>query len=87
MSAKDVASYVPAEGFVPDAETAVKIAQAVLEPIYGVEEIRRQLPLEAVLHNEVWIVQGSVPTGTRGGVAYAEIAKRDGRIIRVTHGR
>ena len=86
-SGQDSVSYIPPHGFVASAETAIKIAQAVLEPIYGAEQIRRQLPLTAVLDKEAWIVQGSLPTGTRGGVALIEIAKRDGRIIRVTHGR
>jgi hypothetical protein len=80
-------SYVPANGFVPTAEVAVEIARAVLTPIYGGERIQRQLPLNARLMDDRWIVEGSLPPGRLGGVAHIEIAKSDGRILRVTHGR
>jgi hypothetical protein len=51
-------SYKPKNGFVPNQETAIRIAGAVWIPIYGAE-----------------------------GVAEIEIAKYDGRIIRVSHGQ
>jgi hypothetical protein len=35
----------------------------------------------------VWTVEGSLPDGWDGGVAIVEIAKRDGEILSVTHGR
>jgi NTF2 fold immunity protein len=84
-------SYVPERGFVPDAATAIQIAEAVLIPIYGEDSIARERPFVASLEGDVWRVRGSLalPPGTavRGGVAEIEIAKQDGRIIRVTHGR
>ena len=80
-------SYKPQHGYVPDADTAIKIAIAVWEPIYGREQIAGQKPFTAVLRNGVWIVEGSLPPGMSGGVARAEIAKDDGRVLRVTHGK
>jgi hypothetical protein len=80
-------SYVPPTGFVPDAETASAIAEAVLAPIYGQRRIARQKPLTASLHGDRWIVMGHLPPNTLGGVAEVEIAKSDARILRVTHGR
>jgi len=59
----------------------------VLTPIYGAERIQRQLPLNARLMDDRWIVEGSLPQGRLGGVAHIAIAKSDGRIFRVTHGR
>jgi hypothetical protein len=36
----------------------------------------------------IWIVEGTLPKQyTRGGVAVAEIAKDDGRVLRVNHGK
>jgi hypothetical protein len=42
----------------------------------------------ANLNGDVWTVTGKVlPPETIGGVAEADIAKRDGRILRVIHGQ
>ena len=80
-------SVVPRGGFVPDERTAVRIAEAVWGPIYGEEAIARQRPIKAVLKGEVWVVTGSLPPGWLGGVAIAELSKRDARILRVSHDR
>lgn len=82
-------TYVPAAGYVPTADVAKKIAEAVWVSIYGKKHIEEEKPFQAVLtNNEVWVVQGSLPKGhTLGGTAYIEINKLDGRILRVTHGK
>ncbi len=77
----------PERGFVPDAKTATRIAVAVWEPIYGEKQIAKQKPYRAVLTNEVWIVEGTFHGAGKGGVAIAEIAKEDGKILRVSHGK
>jgi hypothetical protein len=79
--------YYPQEGFVPDAETAIKIAVAVWEPIYGKAQIEKEKPYKACVKGGIWIISGSLPTGWRGGVAEAEIQKKDGQILRVSHRR
>ena len=80
-------SYVPHDGFVPDSSTAVRIAEAVWIPIYGESQIATERPFRTRLKKGVWTVSGSLPPGQPGGVALAEISKRTGRIIRVSHGR
>ena len=80
-------AYVPPAGFVPDSLTAVRIAEAVWTPIYGAAQIQGQRPFRASLQGDVWTVEGSLAPGWVGGVALAEISKRDGRILRVSHGR
>jgi hypothetical protein len=81
-------NYKPKEGYVPDAKTAIRIAVAVWEPIYGASQIATEKPYHARLDtNGVWTVVGSLPSSTPGGVAVAEIAKDDGRILRVSHGK
>jgi hypothetical protein len=77
----------PKDGFVPNAETAIKIAVAVWEPIFGADRIAREKPYRARLVSGTWIVEGSLPPGQKGGVALAEIAKGDGRILKVSHGK
>ncbi len=79
--------FKPAAGYVPDEETAIKIAIAVWEPIYGKENIESEKPYKAILKDSVWYVTGSLPKGWVGGVAEAEINKVDGCIIRVSHGK
>ena len=81
-------NYKPPAGYVPNEETAIKIAVAVWTPIYGKDVIDEEKPYKAVLKDGVWYVSGSLPIKyTKGGVAEAEISRDDGRIIRVTHGK
>ena len=80
-------SVKPPKGLVPDAATAIKIAIAVWEPIYGAEQIAEQAPYRVALRAGVWVVTGSLPPGSLGGVAIAEIAREDGRVRRVSHGK
>jgi NTF2 fold immunity protein len=79
--------YRPIEGYVPDEKTAVKIALAVWEAIYGQAAIAKQAPHKAVLIDGAWVVSGTLPRKMLGGVALAEISKEDGKILRVSHGR
>ena len=86
------ASTPPKDGYVPDADTAIKIAVAVWSRIYGDSEIAAEKPYRATLKDGVWTVQGSLPGEGEGppqvvgGVAYAEIAQKDGCILHIGHG-
>ena len=81
----------PRDGYVPDGKTAIRIAVAIWEPIYGEKQIAREKPYLASLTNGVWTVTGSLPripfVDVKGGTAIAEISKEDGRILRVSHGK
>lgn len=79
-------SYKPEKGYVSDAATAIKIAEAVLIPIYGEKIIAAEKPFKAELKDNVWIVEGTLHSA-RGGVAVIEISKDDGAILRVSHGK
>ncbi len=92
--------FKPLKGYIPDAETAIRVAVAVWEPIYGKQQIQGQSPYKAKLSDGVWTVTGSLPEDktiidengqelvivTVGGVALIEIVKDTGCILRVTHG-
>ena len=80
-------SYVPEDGFIPNQETAIAVAVAVWEPIYGAAKIDNEKPYIATLSGDVWYVRSSLPKGWRGGVAEAEISKTNGTILRVSHGK
>jgi len=77
-------------GFVPDAATAVKIAEAVLIPVYGEKKVLSERPYQASLERGVWTVAGTLhcdPPGSQclGGTAEVKISKRSGEIILMGH--
>lgn len=78
--------FVPPNGFVPDAKTAISIAVAIWKPIYGAKQILSQRPFKAKLVDGFWHVEGTLPNGAVGGVAEARISKADGRVVYVMHG-
>jgi hypothetical protein len=80
-------SYKPKKGYVPDEKTAIAVARAVWEPIYGKETIDRQSPFIVSLKDEIWTVTGSLPKHLVGGVALIQIKQSDCQVIRVSHGK
>ncbi|HZS57020.1 MAG TPA: NTF2 fold immunity protein [Bryobacteraceae bacterium] len=91
-AAKAANGYVPLNGFVPTAETAIAVAEAVLQPVYGKEQIESERPFKAVLNGNVWVVTGSVPCHNPppgaecpGGAAEIRISKRTGQVLFMTH--
>jgi hypothetical protein len=77
--------YKPEKGYVPDAQTAIKVAEAVLAPIYGEEQIKNERPFRATLKNGIWIVTGTLPENMDGGTAVVSISKDTGCVLGVTH--
>ena len=80
-------SRFPKAGAVPDEVTAVRVAEAILIPIYGRTTVEGERPFTAKLTGNVWKVTGSLQPGVDGGVAEVWMDRRDGRILRVTHGK
>jgi hypothetical protein len=94
IAAAQAQSYLPKDGFVPDSTMAVKIAEAMLIPVYGKEKIESERPFKATLENGVWTVNGTlycpdgkggVTTECVGGTAEAKLSKADGRVLRMIH--
>jgi len=50
-------------------------------------KVEYERPFSAKLTGNVWRVTGHLPSDVDGGVAEAWIDKRDGRVLRVTHGK
>jgi hypothetical protein len=84
-SYSDVKGYFPQEGFVPTAEIAFQIAEPVLVNIYGKETIEEEKPFFINLENDIWVIEGYLAPGFKGGVAYMEIRKSTGEILKVIH--
>jgi hypothetical protein len=72
---------------IPDSITAVQVAEPVLFKIYGKPTITSERPYETYLVNHYWVVMGTLPKGWLGGTFLLVLDARDGRIIRITHGR
>jgi hypothetical protein len=77
--------YYSKDGFVPTADIAFQIAEPVLMLIYGNETIEGEKPFSINLENDIWIIEGYLEKGYKGGVAYMEIRKSNGEILRVIH--
>jgi NTF2 fold immunity protein len=81
----------PKEGYVPNSDTAVQIAEAVLIPVYGKKHIESERPFAAKVKDGVWTVSGTLhcsdgtATNCVGGVAVVEISKADARILSMIH--
>ena len=81
----------PTAGYVPDAATAVKIAEAVLIPVYGEQRIASERPFKAKLDGDVWTIDGTLycadgKTGIcSGGTARVRLSRNDARILFMIH--
>jgi hypothetical protein len=71
------------DGYISQPETAIKIAEAVWQPIYG-DEIYRHKPFHAELKDSVWVVTGTVHSKLGGGPRMV-INKNNGQILVVEH--
>ncbi len=76
-------SVKPKAGFVPDEETAIRIAEAVWIPIYGKEKVESQKPFRVEVEYDVWTVRGSSPKGGNEEALIARISKANGTIFEV----
>jgi len=77
----------PENGFVPDTETAIKIAVSIWTPIYGKEHFLTRKPYNAILVDGYWVVSGTLEHDLAGNVVYAIIEKESGEIINITHSK
>lgn len=75
------AKIIPKDGFVPDEQTALKVAEAILTATEGNEVVQSYVPYKAKLRDEVWIIEGT--TKGPGGTPVLEISKRNGTIMRL----
>jgi hypothetical protein len=89
IAGDEPSGFVPRDGFVPNAEVAVKIAEAVLIPVFGKQQVLSERPFKARLEGELWIVEGTLNCAgiCDGGTAEVRISKKSGEIIRMIHGK
>jgi len=77
---------LPPQGVVPNEQTAIRIAEAIFEPVFGIEYSAKWQPYHAQLDkSDVWTVYGTLPRGMMGGTPMLRIRKQDGRVLEVWH--
>ena len=70
-----------------DRDIALTIAEKKWKEVYGKSAINKQKPFATEKKNDsVWIVRGTFPKPTIGGVAYAEVNVKTQQVITYTHG-
>jgi hypothetical protein len=87
LAAKPLPGVGRSFGYAPDAETAIRIALTVWEPLYGKKNIASERPFRVTLRGDIWHVRGSLPPLTAGGVAETDIRRSDGKVLRIMHGK
>jgi hypothetical protein len=77
---------LPKEGLVPDKETAIKIAEAVLFRLYGENSIKGQRPYVVREDDYIWWISGTLPKDNFGNVFNIGISKHTAAVLRLTVG-
>lgn len=77
---------LPREGLVPDRETAIKIAEAVLFRLYGEDSIKGQRPYVVKEDDYIWWISGTLPKDSFGSVFNIAISKHTAAVLRLTLG-
>lgn len=74
-------------GLVPDEQTAINIAEAILFPIYGEKTIRGEKPYVVKLADGKWTIDGSMPKDKNvvGGTFHIVISQKDARVLEIGH--
>jgi len=70
---------------VPDEKTAIEIAKSIWVPTYG-KVVLDEKRFHARLKNDsIWVVEAALKEGTDSVTAYAEIKRKDGKILKIVH--
>lgn len=96
LTAPDSHSQSTTEVKVPDAATALKIAEPALIKTYGKRQINDEKPLTAKLEGAIWSVYGTLCCRWKGhrtceegkclgGVAVLKLRQTDGKILSIVH--
>jgi len=69
----------------PDAGTAIAVAEPILFKIYGKDHILGEKPYNILLVDGYWMISGSLPKGWLGGTFSIILSAKDGRVIQLVH--
>jgi hypothetical protein len=72
---------------IPDKQTAIAVAEPILFKIYGKGHILGEKPYNVSFLDGYWLLSGSLPEGYKGGTFLIILSEKDGRVIKLTHGK
>jgi hypothetical protein len=78
---------VPIFAMLDSEEKAIKFAETILFDMYGKKEIKNERPYEIYNISNYWVISGTPPKGGDGGTFLIILNARDGKVIRITHGK
>ncbi len=67
--------------------TAIALAEPILFEIYGKDNIERQQPYDVYNIDKHWIISGTIPNYSNGGTFIFIMDSRNGRILKIMHGK
>lgn len=72
---------------IPDKQSAIAVAEPILFKIYGNDQILGEKPYNINLIDGYWLLSGSLPQGYKGGTFLIILSEKNGRVIKLTHGK
>jgi len=72
---------------IKDKVTAIAVAEPILFKIYGKKNIVNERPYESYHIDGYWYIGGTLPKNSKGGVFEIIISSKDGRVIKLIHGK
>jgi len=72
---------------IKDKKTAIAVVEPILFKIYGKKNIVDEKPYECYLVDGYWYISGTLPKNSVGGVFEIIISSKDGRVIKLIHGK
>ena len=72
---------------IQDSQTAVDVAENTLFNIYGKENIIQQRPYDVNFTENHYVINGTLPQNMKGGTFLIILNSKDGKIIKLTHGK
>jgi len=75
------------EELLPNEEVAIAVAEPILFHIYGKEQILAQRPYKTIRSGEHWVIEGHLDDDMLGGVFEIILSSKDGRVMKLSHGK
>lgn len=73
---------------ISDEDIALKIAEDKFNEVYGKDKIANEQPFKAKkINDSIWFVDGTLPKGYKGGVAYGKVDVKNKKFIKFSHSK
>ncbi|WP_227990836.1 YbbC/YhhH family protein [Flavisolibacter ginsenosidimutans] len=72
---------------IKDKETAIAVVEPILFKIYGKKTIADERPYECYLIDGFWFISGTLPRNSVGGTFEVIFDSKNGRVLKIIHGK